>query len=385
MRKSLRLCAVVVLAGASASSLLFAAKKITVNEFSSMLERSTTERKTDDQVASEIKLIELTEELTLPTLDSYAKFNPGPLTLEQMTVRQYISQFQPLPKDESKAPSTPAPDPAEQKAILDRMNTYINDVYAHVPNVMFIRATGRFSDAPLSRIQDFRVSAGNGTLMGSPLSNQVGNFIRFHGKVRVEMQNVNGVVKAVDGKPAGPANDPLGLIETGQFGPLLRTISAESTANGKQTFSHWDKINDIDVAVFDFSVDRKKSHYVVNYCCFPTYDMSGGHIGPSQTMVNWDPFKANVAYHGQLYVEPKTGYVLRLVLHADPKTTEFVHDESTRVDYATQNIDGKPYMLPRTSVTLNSIVITGDGGGQSYTEVHSIIATEYSNFALLTH
>jgi len=385
MLKLIRLCCAIVFVCGPLSLPAFAAKKITIQELSSLLETLHDQKKSDEQISSELKLVEITEELTKPTLDSYTKFNPGPLTLEELTVRQYASQFQPLPKDESKVPSIPAPDPAEQKVILDRMNTYINNVYSHLPNVMFIRATGRFSDAPLSRIQDFRVAAGNGTLMGGPLTNVVGNYIRFHGKVRVEMQNVNGVVKSVDGKPAGPANDPLGLIETGQFGPLLRTIAAESAANGKQTYSHWDRINDIDVAVFDFSVDRKKSHYGVNYCCFPTYDMSGGHIGPAQTMVTWDPFKANMAYHGQFYVEPKTGYVLRLVLYADPKTAEFVHNESTRVEYATQEVDGKPYMLPRTSVTLNTIVITGDGGGQSYTEVHSIIATEYSSFTALTH
>jgi hypothetical protein len=283
MRKFIKRCVAIVLASSALVTPAFAAKKITVNELSAMLERSHTEKKSDEQIASDLKLIEITEELTRPTLDSYTKYDPGPLTLEQLTVRQYISQFQPLPKDELKATSTPAPDPAEQKAILGRMNTYINDVYSHLPNVMFIRATGRFSDAPLSRIQDFRVSAGNGTLMGSYLTNTVGNYIRFHGIVRVEMHNVNGVVKSADGKPAGPANDPLGLIETGQFGPLLHTIAAESAAYGKQVFSHWDRINDVDVAVYDFSVDRKKSHYVVNYCCFPTYDMSGGHIGPTQT------------------------------------------------------------------------------------------------------
>lgn len=359
-----------------------AAKKVTVQELSAMLNSWYADKKTDEEISGQLKQMEMREELILPVLNSYSKFNLGPLTIEQLTILQYASELQPLsaPTEQVK----PIPDETDRKAILDRMDSYVSNVFSHVPDILVTKGTARFSDAPLSQIQDFRVSQGNGTLMGGTIRNVAGNYIRFHGITKVPMQVVDGVEKPISGK-AGPANDPQGLIAWGQLGPILRTVVSDTGKRSTITWTRWDRINAIEVAVFDFNVDRKDSHYELNYCCFPNYDLSGGHVGPAQTIVDWKPFKSSVSYHGQLYVEPRTGYVLRLILKADPKPSDFVHQETTRVDYVTQTIDGKNYLLPKNLVTLNNVVISGDGGGQSYTEVHSILATEYFDFKLRPH
>jgi len=355
----------------------FAAKKVTVDELSTMLTSLYGEKKTDLQISGELKLIELREELTVPVLNSYSKYQPGPLTVEQLTILQYASQLQLLPA--AALADKPAPDEVTQKSILEKMKGYVGNTFSHLPDLSVTKGTARFSDAPLSQIQDFRLSQGNGTLMGGTVHNLTGNYIRFHGITKVDMNVLGGIEKPVSGK-AGPANDPQGSVAWGQFGQVLRGAIEEAANGGTLTWSHWEKINKLEAAVFDFSVDRAESHYEVNYCCFPNYDLSGGHIGPSQTIIDWKPFKTTVGYHGQVYVEPNSGYVLRLIVRIDPKTTDFIHEETTRIDYATQMLDGKPYLLPRTLVTLNNVVITGEGGGQTYTEVRAILASEYSNY-----
>ena len=382
MLKLIRLCCAIVFVCGTLSLPAFAAKKITIQELSSLLETLHDQKKSDEQISSELKLVELTEELTMQNISSYGHLQLGPITLEQLTILQYASEFQPLPS--SASPDKPIPDAAEQKAILDRMGAYVNNIYSHLPDLTVTKTTARFSDAPLSQIEDFREFRANETTMGDKMNKAVGNYISYHGNTRVAMQTDKGLEKPVAGK-AGPANDPQGLVAWGQFGPLLRTAATESASGGKLTWARWDTVNNVQVAVFNFSIDRKKSHYVVNYCCFPNSETSSGSpgvIAATQVAVSWNPFKTMPAYHGEFYVEPKTGYVLRFFLRADTKASDFVHQEVTRVDYATEVLDGKPYMVPKNSVILNALVISGDGGGQRYTEVHSILATEYSGYKL---
>jgi hypothetical protein len=92
-------------------------------------------------------------------------------------------------------------------------------------------------------------------------------------------------------------------------------------------------------------VDKKKSHYAINYCCFPDtssvgnvlYNGSGSqpvNNGNLSTVSDWKPFNAKSGYHGELFLDPDSGVVLRTIVAAEFKQSDFVHYENIRIDYA---------------------------------------------------
>ena len=95
----------------------WAAKKLTVQQLKDQLVSFQQDRKTDQEVATELKQVELTEELTRADLNKIVDFAPGKHTIEQIYVLEARSAV--LPPPASDLPTTPAPDAAAQKAILD--------------------------------------------------------------------------------------------------------------------------------------------------------------------------------------------------------------------------------------------------------------------------
>jgi hypothetical protein len=96
----------------------WAAKKLTVQQLKDLLVSLHQDRKTDEEVASELKQVELTEELTRAALNKIVEFAPGKHSIEQIYVLEARSAV--LPPPASDLPATPAPDAAAQKAILDK-------------------------------------------------------------------------------------------------------------------------------------------------------------------------------------------------------------------------------------------------------------------------
>jgi hypothetical protein len=179
-----------------------------------------------------------------------------------------------------------------------------------------------------------------------------------------------------------------GQISEGGPVPPLPEIFQEASASGKPAFARWEIFNGKPVAVFTFSVDKKKSRYVVNYCCFPATDTATGAAnagfgispGQIQSVTTWRPFKKGVSYHGLLYIDPGTGEILRTVTYAELKPSEYVHTENVRIDYGSENVSGKSCIVPLTSITLSEVVPGGDSGTRAYSVRHALTNVTYGNF-----
>jgi len=380
-----------VLAKRSANSILFlaylfvcqpihAAKSISVADLTTLVEKDAAAKKTDEQVAGDLKDLDLIEQLTSPAYNALIALKPGPRTIEQLTVLLYSSALKPLPN----APpiDRPVADAAEQKAIVDKLQTYLATSFTQLPKLTATKTVMRFDDTPLSMQQDFRLAQGNGTATSNMLSSRVGNFTRYHGATTTPVQIIQGTESAVKGK-LGLAADPQGPIFTEEFGALLPLVVKQATTVGKLEWQKWDTINGLQVGVFAFAVEKKQSRYQLKYCCFADYDVKGGGVTPMMSAVEWKPFAANEPYHGLLYVEPKTGSVLRMILQADMKQSDNIHQEDTRVEYATVTLGGKPYLMPKEQITLTRVVVSGENSGHTYTEVRNIYSISYSGFQLL--
>jgi len=374
-----------------AASPVWAAKSITVQQLKDLLTADQQAKKADADVANELKQVVLTEELTTATMNELAPLVPGAATLEQVYVLEAKSAV--LPPPASDIPSTPAPDAAAQKAILDKAIDYAGKTYAQLPMVTAMKTTIRFQD----NVSAMAASSGmhSGATDNATSDPNIANAAQFVHYINTTQAPVN-IHNGIEDNPL--ANDKTkwganGYIALMGNGPALGNVISEAQADGKITFVRWETVNGKAAAVFSYAVEKKKSHYAVNYCCFPDLDQAGmlsysarsAASGPSahgnlQTTTDWKNYKATVPYHGEIFIEPDSGVVVRLVTQADFKNTDVVHVEDQRIDFLPVAVGGKTLVLPSKTIINTEVVPNGDSGGGKFIIRHTLFTSEYKGY-----
>jgi hypothetical protein len=209
------------------------------------------------------------------------------------------------------------------------------------------------------------------------------------------IESANGVEKISNTKEKIQWG-PNGVVASVGQVPTLSTVLQEATSNGNPKWLRWESINGIQVAVFSFSVDKKKTHYAVNYCCFPDTDTAGvvtfskstgqtagggsSAKGNLQTVNDWKNFKANTGYHGELFLDPASGTVIRTITEAEFKPSDFIHYEDIRTDYAPMPIAGKSLVVPVRTFIVSEIVPNGDSFAAHYSVRHQEVTEDYKDY-----
>jgi hypothetical protein len=373
-------------------------KKISVQQLKDLLISLQDAKKTDDQVATELKQSELTEELTPVTMNALAAYIPGPLSTEQLYVLEARSAI--LPPPAADLPAAAPLDPAAQQALLAKASDYVNKTYSQLPLLTASKMTARFQDG----VEAIHTVTGAHNKMddaGDPLWDQTSLYVRLLNTHTDTIQSENGIEKpsSVKDKTQWGPNNMVASI--GQ--PLtLSTVLQEASASGSLKWLRWETIDGKQIAVLGFSVDKKKTKFTVNYCCFPdtdtvggmSYGMAkgGGSSAPSSTtpsaksnmatVSDWKPFKSNIGYHGELFIDPDTGIVVRTVTQADFKPSDFVHSEAIRKDYAALTIGGKLLVVPVRSFNISEVVPNGDSFAAKYAVRHTFITEDFKDYQL---
>ena len=241
-----------------------AVKKITVQQLKDLLVSLQQANKTDAEVASELMQVELTEELTRSTMNDVANSVPGPQSSVQMYVLEIHSAE--LPPPASNLPSTPVPDVAAQKAILDRAIDYATTTYAQLPHLSATKTTLRFEEE-WPKIDSGTIQAASQKTLFDLDRRQLGRVIRFVKSTDIPVDLQNGAEH--DLLPA----DKTHWGENGQITllgqePALANVVKEAQATGKIDWLRWETVNGVQTAVYAFAVGKKETHYAVDYCCF---------------------------------------------------------------------------------------------------------------------
>jgi|HubBroStandDraft_1064217.scaffolds.fasta_scaffold12975_2 hypothetical protein len=371
MRRSFCVLALVMLASASA----FAAKRVSLQELTQMLTTFHDSQKSDEYVADQLKQLELSEEMSSADRDSLGQLLPGTISLEQLEILRGRSVFNPPPA--SRVSSTPAPDAGTQKTILDNAGKWITGAFLRSPAFTATKATLRYQD------DAGKVADHPGLLVDMP--NTYTQLYESHKDTVAITQGAEKIVESEDAKTKWGMN---GQVSEGGPVPPLPEMFQEATATGKIAFARWDTSFDKPVAVFSFSVDKKKTRYTVLYCCFPDTETATHVASESDVMVpnqvqsvsTWEPFKKTVPYHGFFYIEPTTGAILRTLTFAELKPGDTVRTEDVRNDYTTGDLDGKTCILPERSITVNEVVPGADTGTHSFFVRHGLLMSIYSNY-----
>jgi hypothetical protein len=374
------------------ASPVWAAKKITVDQLKDLLSELQAAHKTDADVAAALENVELTEQLTLSTMDSLAKQYPGQDIAQQLFVLEIRSALLAPPAVD--IPSAPAPDAAAQKAILDKAFDYSGKTFAQLPAISATKTIRRFQDnPPLTRgntnvlpphtftpiqyasVDDYTVTLRNGA-EGNPFLNEKRNW------------GENGIVA------------PLGQQ------PILNKVLEEAQGSGRISFVRWETIDGHQAAVFSFAVDKKKTHFALNYCCFPEDAVAGsadqdlnmrggssaalGGFSPRVQSVqaqdvypgfaSWKPLKATVPYHGEFAVDPTSGVVVRLTTVAELKSSGWVRQENQRIDYAEEKVGDKSLVLPVRSIIDSAEQPFGDTESKDPSVRHTLYTAAYKDY-----
>ena len=320
-------------------------KKMTVDQLKQMLASAHQANTRDADLADQLEDVELTEELTHSTLESLGPVIPGQLTTEQIFILEAKSAI--LPPPASDIPTAPAPDAAAQKAILDKATDYATKTYAQLPALTATKDTRRFQDNAQIPQQAYG-SHSTGTF--SPTTTP----IRYTASDEAQVTLRNGAEQAPPQEKGQWGGNGM-IVLMGQP-PVLTTVLDEAQQTGKITWSRWETVNGKQVAVFSYDVDKKRSKDEVAYCCFPQSSQAGnitlrgqetaGGAGNYQNATTYDVWKAKVPYHGEIFIDPNTGVVVRLITEAGLKGSDPVRVETQRIDYGPQTVDGKTLIVP---------------------------------------
>ena len=378
------------------------AKKITVEQLKEMLHSMQQDKKSDADVATALKQVELSQQLTRPAMNSLVSDVLGPQSTEQVYVLEARSANL-IPPD-SDLPAAPAPDEAGQKNILEKAAVYVTKTYEQLPNLTAIKTTLRFQDNVEA------IAAASGTQGGaqdvvtsSSFSNSA-SFIHYINSTETRVMSEHGAEKMSAEKDKTPwgANTMIALQEPD---PSLGQVFHEAQEAGAIQWLRWEMINGKQTAVYSFAVPQKKSRLDVNVCCFPKVSQAGiatfytattantlggggggggGVTGNFQTNTDWHNYKSTVPYHGELFIDPETGIVVRMITRAEFKPTEVVHQVDTRVDYGPVKAGAGVLIAPMKSF-INSVVVPhGDSGAGTYTTRCTLFTSAYKDYQLVS-
>ena len=376
------------------------AKRITVADLTALLKSLQDQKKSDADIALALKQVQLSEQLTRSTMNSLSGYAPGPQTTEQIYVLEAGSAV--LAPPSSDIPSTPALDAASQKALADKISDYVGKTYSQLPALTATKTTVRFQDNVEAPQSNSGMQGGaKDVSTGSSFTVSPTQYIRYIGSTESKVESNNGVEKPPM-KEKGARWGANGQIALFGQEPNLPTVLKEAQDSGGLTWVRWESANGKPAAVFSFAIQKKKSHYAVDYCCFPDVTQAGmaqfssaaiagaqgsgagGAKGNFQTATDWHDFKANgLPYHGELLVDPDTGIVVRMITIAEFKNSDVVHQEDQRIDYLPVTVGDKTLVLPVRTMINTEVVPTGESGSAGkYTTRRTMLTSEYKDFQL---
>ena len=337
-----------------------ATKRVTVEQLAKILVAERTQP--DASFAQKLAELELSERLSQQTLSRWHIESLGSASRQAVAILAEESAFLDLPPAE--LPGTPAPDLPTQRTILAQTVTYISKTIPQLPNFFATRITDRFEDTPSQQRVGLETSFGY-----QPLHRIAQSIVLVDYR---DGQEVSDPVRTSGKRPAATSQ---GLNSWGEFGPILSIVFVDA-AQSQLVWGHWENYRDKTVAIFQYKVPQKNSHYQVNYCCVVDLNqVVDGTIPPGALR----RFQRTVGYHGTLSVDPATGTVLRVTVQADLKADDPISLAEIAVEYGSVEIGGNKYVCPLKSLALSDAQVP-ELSSQSPAVRRSLNVTQFTGY-----
>jgi len=295
--------------------------RVTVDQLDQVLHSS--HGRPDADLAKQLAEMELIERLDSDRLTHFEADLPGPQSKLALVAQADSSAF--LRPPAALAPLPPTPTVDEQIQWLKLAANYATKALSKLPNFFATRNVILFADSPAR--QELSVYYPYQSL--HQIDRSKATVLYREGKQVLDAESTER-----------SQSSSLGLISTGEFGPILGTVLADSSRSSL-TWSHWESRAAGPVAVYRFAVPRDKSHYQVKFCCLAQRAGTGAGL-----------FEQICAYHGEITVDPANGNILRIMLQADLKEAYPMTRADLMVEYGPVEIGGKTYICPLHSVAI---------------------------------
>lgn len=320
------------------------AQQMTVDQLRNLLTAQKTAHKSDGDIAGKVAAVELTEQLSPPTLNKMeAALQPGSKTIEALDLQADVSSF--LDPPPAELPAKPPPDAADREQMLRKAIEFAAITMRRMPDFFATRTTSSFDDRPL------QISLG-GWYPEHRNLHPAGTFtqqITYRDGHEVSDQGT-----ATDVSAPKPHASPDGLTTTGEFGPVLATAITDAL-KGQMTFSHWEQTPAGTTAVFHFQIPQDASHYPVNFCWIEAPRLNSYRHINDMADAQLNCYKGTPAYHGSISIDPATGTVLRIAIESELPHSGRLARADILVQYGTVEIGGRLYTCPVRGVALTLI------------------------------
>jgi hypothetical protein len=313
---------------------LIAQASISVKQLEEFLLSRRASREADAELANRLGSVALSEQLDDSGMARIcAKLKMGPKTAQQLGLLAISSVFEAPPSSE--LPSGPPPDSSEQRRMIESARAYASASARNLPDFIAIRSTQAFNNA----VQF------TGKAHAKPEIE-----LHFVGDYRREVTFGDGqevIVSQESGSKPG-AHRPIdheGLTTWGEFGPILTTVLGDSL-NGKIVWGRWQSaVDGKRLAVFRYSVPKSASHDLIDLCCYQA----------TLKDPQFSRFRDEPGYHGELYIDPASGTILRITLESELDEQAPVKESKVSVRYEAVEIGGKTYICPVRGVALGVV------------------------------
>lgn len=295
--------------------------RITVDQLQQLV--TAAGGKSDADAAKQLASIEVSERVDLPNLTRLEAALPGTRGRQALLLLADGSAFLRRPASATPLPPTPTVD--EQVRCLKAAAGYAVNALGKLPNFLATRRATVFADSPphVYRTTMFPYEPLH------PIDQSKATVLFRDGKESLDSAENQSP------KPDGLA---MGLVTTGEFGPLLGLVLADASKSSL-SWSHWERDAAGLLSVYRYAVPRDRSHYQVEYCCVL------GNSGMGR-------FRQVSGYHGEITVDPASGAVLRITLQADLQSSYPMLRADMMVEYGPVEIGGKTYICPLHSVSI---------------------------------
>ena len=286
-------------------------RQMSVPQLVSFIKSSIQLRQDDRQVADVVRKIRLSNRLDARTVEELAGSGAGPRTVSAL--RQLESASAALEPPPPPAPAPPvavlqAPDPAEQKRILDEITQNALSYVDNLPNFMCTQVTRRHIDP-----------TGTENWRSDGVIQEHLSYVDHHEDYKVVLVNDQAVPGMTHDKVGGNRS-------SGEFGSMLEDIF-EPSAQARFAWERWATLRGRRMHVFSYRILQPYSKYSIRD------DASGRTIEPG--------------YHGLIYADSGTLRVMRVTMECDDIPDGFPVQEAKEVlDYDFASISGEKFLLP---------------------------------------
>lgn len=307
---------------------------VTVAQLQRFLTSKQAAKESDADLAIQLSSVVLSEQLTPVTLSRLlAEADIGPKIAEQLQLLAFASVFNPPPRVE--IPNAPLPDSAARQRIISAAVSYVNTTLHQLPDFLATRTTLSFE----------KTLAQKGPKHPRPKTT-----MQLARRSNHEVAYLNGR------EMKDPNSTDSGLTTWGEFGPILKTVFADSFVGNVEWIRWQSSETGTLLAVFRFSVPQSASHYLIDFCCYRK-----SKEDPQEYSFRYKP-----GYHGELYIDPATGAIDRITLQSELTDADPVTASSIAVQYGHVDIGGKNYVCPIQGIAVSEVhnlVMESDGVG----------------------